>query len=183
MFFSVQILFVTVPDSSINSWESWFIFNLQKINTNQYFESDSLDAGNCNTLCEHTILQDDNACYYCTYLNRGLLEASREYVLHGLVPGLNWAPFWPPPMSMHLVATPSPVSCCLLQRVKFHTYRLLLSGWLLTNVQVNITTTLHDTRYTYIYITSALLFISSFYTSSILLGRLADPNPSRWLQI
>jgi hypothetical protein len=27
-------LFATVPDSSINSWESWFIFNLQKINNN-----------------------------------------------------------------------------------------------------------------------------------------------------
>jgi hypothetical protein len=62
-------------------------------------------------------------------------------------------------MSMHLVAMPSPVSCCLLQRVKFHTERLLLSGWLLTNVQVNITTTLHDTWHTCIYITSALLFI------------------------
>jgi hypothetical protein len=27
-----QILFMTVPDSSINSWLSWFIFNLRKIN-------------------------------------------------------------------------------------------------------------------------------------------------------
>jgi hypothetical protein len=119
--------------------------------------------------------------YYCTYLNSGLLEAPREYVLHGLIPGLNWASYWPLPMSMHLVATPSPVSCCLLQQVKFHNYRFLLSGWLLTNVQVNITTTIHDTWHTCIYITSALLFISSFYTSSILLGRLADPDPSRRL--
>jgi hypothetical protein len=37
---------------------------------------------------------------YCTYLNSRLLEAPREYILHGLVPGLNWAPFWPLPMSM-----------------------------------------------------------------------------------
>ncbi len=64
-------------------------------------------------------------------------------LLHGLIPGLNWAPFWPLPMSMHLVAMPGPVSCFLLQRVGFHTLRLLLSGWLLTNVQVNITTMLH----------------------------------------
>ncbi len=52
-----------------------------------------------------------NAYNFCTYLNSGLLEAPRKYVLHGLVPCLNWAPFWPLPMSMHLVATPSPVSC------------------------------------------------------------------------
>jgi hypothetical protein len=29
-------LFPTVPDSSINSWDSWFIFNLQKITTCYY---------------------------------------------------------------------------------------------------------------------------------------------------
>jgi hypothetical protein len=77
---------------------------------------------------------------------------------------------------MHPVAMPSLVSCCLLQRFKFHTQRLLLSGWLLTNVQVNITTTLHDTRHTCIYITLVLLFISSLFTSSIFLGRLAVLN-------
>jgi hypothetical protein len=65
------------------------------------------------------------------------------------------------------------VSCCLLQRFKFHTQCHLLSGWLLTNVQVNIITTLHDTRHTCMYITLALLFISSSYTFSIFLGRLA----------
>ncbi len=124
----------------------------------------------------YMILQDTNAYNYCTYLNNGLLEAPREYVLHGLVPGLNWAPFWPLPMSMHLVASPSPVSGCLLQRFKFHTQRLLLSGWLLTDVQVDITTTLHDAWHTCIYITLALLFILSSYTSSILLGRLAVPD-------
>ncbi len=26
------VMFATVPNSRINSWESWFIFNLQKIN-------------------------------------------------------------------------------------------------------------------------------------------------------
>jgi hypothetical protein len=29
-------LFMTVPESSINSCMSWFIFNLRKINNNQY---------------------------------------------------------------------------------------------------------------------------------------------------
>ncbi len=36
------VLFATVPDLRINSWESWFIFNLQKINTNQYYVPVSL---------------------------------------------------------------------------------------------------------------------------------------------
>jgi hypothetical protein len=34
-----KLLFRTVPDSRINSWETWFIFNLRKINNNQYRES------------------------------------------------------------------------------------------------------------------------------------------------
>jgi hypothetical protein len=50
---------------------------------------------------------------------------------------------------------------------------LLPSGWLLTNVQANITTMLHDTGYTCIYITLVLLFIFFFLISSIFLGRLA----------
>jgi hypothetical protein len=36
--------------------------------------------------------------------------------------------------------------------------RLLLSGWLLTNVQVNITTAIYDTGHTLIYIILSLLF-------------------------
>jgi hypothetical protein len=71
------------------------------------------------------------------------------------------------------------------QGVYTYTYyflRLLLSGWLLTNVQVNIITMLHDTRHTCIYITLVLLFISSFYTSSIFLGRLAALHSLRPLQ-
>ncbi len=52
-------LFVTVPDSRINSWESWFIFNLRKINTSQYYKSDSLNARNCNTIRGCMTLQDD----------------------------------------------------------------------------------------------------------------------------
>jgi hypothetical protein len=32
-------LFVTMPESSINSWDSWFIFNLRKINTSYYTDT------------------------------------------------------------------------------------------------------------------------------------------------
>jgi hypothetical protein len=72
---------------------------------------------------------------------------------------------------------------CLLQRIKFHTQHLLLFGWLLTDVQVNIITTLHDTRHTCIYVTLVLLSISSFYTSSIFLGRLAALHSLHPLQL
>ncbi len=53
----------------------------------------------------------------------------------------------------------------------------------LTNVQVNIITTVHYTRHTCIYITVVLLFISSFYTSSIFLGRLAALHSLCTLQL
>ncbi len=33
------LLFAMEPKSRIKSWKSWFIFNLQKININQYCES------------------------------------------------------------------------------------------------------------------------------------------------
>jgi hypothetical protein len=61
-------------------------------------------------------------------------------------------------------------SCCHAQpgiwlfitAVQVSPQRLLLSGWLLTNVQVNITTTLHDTGHTCTYNTLVLLFIFFF---------------------
>ncbi len=101
-------VFVMVPDSRINSWESFFIFNLGKINTNQHYESDSLNAGDCNALREYKILQDDKTHdNYCTYLNSRLLEAPREYVLYGLVPGIKLSP---------VLASPyKHASCCHAQ--------------------------------------------------------------------
>ncbi len=59
--FETVYLFAMVPDSRINSWESWFIFNLWKINTNKHYESDSLNAGNSNMICEYMTLQDDKS--------------------------------------------------------------------------------------------------------------------------
>ncbi len=114
----------------------------------------------------------------CTYLNSHLLGAPCKYVLHGLDPGLDWASLWPStPCEFH-VAKPHSVLCCLSQMDRVsHITPSLLSGWLLTNVQVNNTTTLHDTHgRTYIHhigITILLLF----YTSSTFLGRPAGPDP------
>jgi hypothetical protein len=102
---------------------------------------------------------------YCTYLNSWLLEAPPEYVLHGHVPGLNWAPFWLLPMSMHLVATPSSVSCCLLQWFKFHTK--------CTSKHHNNPTRHMAHMYIHHNNITILLLIPSSYTSSILLDRLA----------
>ncbi len=83
------------------------IFNLRKINTNQYYKSDSLNAGIVARYMNTWGYKTTNSYNYCTYLNRGLLEAPREYILHGLVPGLNRAPFWSHPIGMHLVAMPN----------------------------------------------------------------------------
>jgi hypothetical protein len=126
------VLFATVPESSINSCVSWFIFNLWKINTNFCYESNSVRAVmaridsrmldkiqanyNANAYRCNTTMHDSQ----CTYLNSGLLVAPREYVLHGLVPGIDWTPSWPILMSMYLVATPNPVFNCLWQRFRFH---------------------------------------------------------------
>ncbi len=104
---SILCMFAMVPDSRINSWVSWFIFNLRKISIisimDQYpwmqeIIAQYVNAHNYKTTITHN---------YSTYLNSGLLEAPREDVLHGLVPGLNWAP---------IVASPyDHASCCHVQ--------------------------------------------------------------------
>ncbi len=117
----------------------------------------------------------------CTYLNNHLLGAPREYVFHGVDPGVDWASCWSPFPSVFLVC-PSPFSILLFvqtDRVS-HLTPSLLSGRLLTNVQVNNITTLHDTLgYTYIHHISITILLL-FYTSSTLLGRSAGPDPSVW---
>jgi hypothetical protein len=53
---NLLLMFAMVSDSRINSWLSWFIFNLRKINTKQYYESDSLNAG---IVRDYMKIQDD----------------------------------------------------------------------------------------------------------------------------
>ncbi len=113
-----------------------------------------------------------------------LLGAPREYILHGLDPGLDWASCWSPFPSVFLVC-PGPTSILLFaptDRIS-HLTPSLLSGRLLTNVQVNNITMLHDTyghtNIHHIGITILLLF----YTSSTLLGRPTGPGPSRLTQL
>ncbi len=69
----------------------------------------------------HCIVQGQAHNNYCTYLNSHLLGAPREYVLHGLVSGLDCVSLRLPSPSILLVAMPNPVSCCLSPWVRFHT--------------------------------------------------------------
>jgi hypothetical protein len=66
-----RYVFATVLNSRINSWETWFICNLRKVNINQY----------CNSIHGYRIIM--------TCMNDHLLGAPRKYVLHGLDPGLD----------------------------------------------------------------------------------------------
>jgi hypothetical protein len=112
-------------------------------------------------------------------LNSYLLGAPRKYVLHGLNPGLDWASRWPSFSSVFLVC-PGPPSILLFvptDRIS-HLTPSLLSGRLLTNVQVNNTAALHDTHgHRYIHHISITIFLL-FYTSSTFLGRSSGPDPS-----
>ncbi len=147
------VLFAMVPESRINSWVSWFIFNLRKISIDQYYESEDLSAGvvtrYVNTW-KYKMARNDN---YCTYLNWGLLEALRKYILHGLVPGLNWTPFCLTLWACILLPSLAQYLAVYCNGSSFTPSAPLLSGWLLTNVQAHITTTLkRHILHIYIYI-------------------------------
>ncbi len=132
----------TVLNSRINSWETWFIFNdLRKITISQH----------CNPIHGHGIImiRTENILHklmaisivretviFCTYLNGFLLGAPREYILHGLNPGLNGASCWFCFPSTFLVCSGPPgiLLFVLTDRVS-HLTTSLLTGRLLTNVQ------------------------------------------------
>jgi hypothetical protein len=120
----------------------------------------------------------------CTYLNSHLLEAPCEYILHGLDQGLDRASFWSPSPNVFLVCHGSSSILLFVPRARVsHLTLSLLTGWLLTNVQVNKITTLHDQHvHTYIHHIGITILLP-FYTSSTLLGRPAGPDPSRLTQL
>jgi hypothetical protein len=88
-------------------------------------------------------------------------KAPCEYVLHGLVPGIGWTPFWPLLMSMHLVATPNPVSSCLLQRFKFHPNVFCYLGGF-SRMYKQTSQQRYTIQSTHVYIVHVLLFIFFF---------------------
>jgi hypothetical protein len=116
----------------------------------------------------------------CTYLNGHLLRTPREYVLHGLVPGLDWASCWFSFSSIFLVCSGPPSILLFVPTAHVsHSTPSLLTGRLITSVQENNMAALHNTyKDTHIYITSILLFIL-FFTLFLLslAGRLAQTLP------
>ncbi len=117
---------------------------------------------------------------YCTYLSSHLLEAPRKYVRHGLVPGLHWAPFWPLPLSMHLVITPTQYLAVDYGGSGFTPNAFLLSGWLLTNVQVNNITTLYAIcAHMYIHHIGITILLST-HLPFFLAGWLTPAHPVRY---
>ncbi len=153
--FPPVLLFAMMPESSINSWMSWFILTCEKYKQLSMLQLRShtcivMEVANCRKVAYVAMVliftvtgQQCIMVNVCTYLNIGLLVAPRQYVLHGLVLVAYWTRLWPLLASMYLVATPDPVCAvysCYWQRFKFHPNVFCPLGWLLTNVQVNITT-------------------------------------------
>jgi hypothetical protein len=120
----------------------------------------------------------------CTYLNSHLLEAPREYVLHGLDPGLDWVSFWSPSLNVFLVCYgPSSILLVVLMDRVSHPTPSLLLGRLLTNIQVKNITLLHDTHgHTYIHHIGIIILLP-YYTSFTLLGSPAGLDPSCLTQL
>ncbi len=119
---------------------------------------------------------------YCTYLNSEFLEAPREYILHGLVLGLDRAPFRPPPCELTSCCHAQAGSLLFIATVQVSHLAPLLFGWLPTNVQVNITTFPHNI-WTHGYTSTSHQYYYSLFllprTSPIFLGRLAVPESHR----
>ncbi len=127
-----------------------------KINNNQHYESASLDARNNNMIRDFMITTAHNLLY--------ILEQRSSWSTSRIRPS------WPRSglkLSPILTSPYEHASCChallgillFIAMVQVSHLAPLLSGWLLTNIQVNITTTPHNTWYTCLYITLALLFI------------------------
>ncbi len=107
------LLFATVPESSINSWDSWFIFNLRKNKQLLSYRHNLhtkkrqwllVTVGRYVVAREQLFALQNNIYRQCTYLNIGLLEAPREYVLHGPLLGIYW--------TQHCPHSGKRVSCC-----------------------------------------------------------------------
>ncbi len=168
--------FATVLNSRINSWETWFIFNLRKININQHCNSIMICTNNIFQKLKAFLSYETILLQFCTYLNGLLLGAPRKCVLHGLDPGLNWATCRFCFLSVFLVCSGPPGILLFVPTDQVsHLTPSLLTGWLLTNVQLNNMATLHGTFTTYIYTSHCHYYPSSslyFFHSSWQAGRL-----------
>ncbi len=113
-------------------------------------------------------------------MNSCLLGAPREYVLHGLVPGLDWVNSGLSLWAYILLPCSTQYLAIYLNGSGLTPNAFLLSGWLLTNVQVNNITMLHDIcahMYTHHIGITILLFLLHFFHSSWQAGW-SGPFPS-----
>jgi hypothetical protein len=94
-------------------------------------------------------------------LEQPSLGAPHEYVLHGLNQGLNWGFSCSVLWAFFLFVLAHSVSCCLLQRLKFHAHPSLLVGQLNTDIQVNNTAMPH-LMYTHTHISTSYSCYCSF---------------------
>ncbi len=141
-------MFATVPGSSINSWDSWFIFNLRKINT--CYCTDTLTHGKQTMIIghrEYICSKSADISVWTNTLNN--VHTWTSVFLRHLASTSFMVPFWP---YTELGCVPILVSAhledTLIQRMLFIALMtaaqvspnvFLPCGWLLTNVQANIT--------------------------------------------
>jgi hypothetical protein len=130
----------------------------------------------------------------------GIIQVrTHNYNLYILEQPSSWStsrirPSWPPSrlrLSLLLVSLSECISCyhvqpsilLLILTDRFsHLTPSLLSGWLLTDIQVNNLTTLHNTHgHIYIHHIGITILLPS-YTSSTLLGLPAGTDPSHLIQ-
>jgi hypothetical protein len=72
------LLFAMEPKSRIKSWKSWFIFNLQKININQYCES--IRGNEIIMIRTGDILQELMATFNGNFYHMGKKVYSEDFV-------------------------------------------------------------------------------------------------------
>jgi hypothetical protein len=136
-----------VLNSRINSWESWFIFNLQKNKQSVEAKIQSIASNEWSQIhnqAQIIIVQETHNILgflfflhnlhhhiLCTYLSGYFLGIPRKYIHLGLVLGLDWTSCRLSSTCILLFGLVHPVSFCLSQRFMFHTCTL---PWQLTGL-------------------------------------------------
>jgi hypothetical protein len=121
-------MFTTVLNSRINSWETWFIFYLQKININQHCNS----IHGCGIIMIHTenilrklmaisITRESYSYNFVHTWTAFFLEHLTNMSFMASIQAWIEPPVGSVSQVYSLVALAHLASCCLFQRIKFHT--------------------------------------------------------------
>jgi hypothetical protein len=145
-------VFAMVLNSRINSWESWFIFNLQKNKQSVGEKSGNVNTSNhgqhnqawANILKQLTTSQFSSLYHkwhyhiLCTYLSGYFLGARCKLFRHGLVLGLDWISCLLSSTCTFLVCLGPPSILLFVPTIYVsHMQPPLTTGQLNTNTQVN----------------------------------------------